>query len=75
MAAPYPLSILHTTTPGAQELSMPKRGVKPFMWQPYPTDVGTPMGMLTNPLRRLPVLPPFSDTDDDFVRSDFVNAP
>jgi hypothetical protein len=40
-AAPTPLSILTTETPGAQLVSIAKRAVKPERAVPYPTLVGS----------------------------------
>src|SRR4029079_6331935 len=52
--APYPLSMLTTVTPGAQEFSMPSRAAMPPNEAPYPTDVGTAT-------RGTPVRPPTTE--------------
>src|SRR5690606_38866524 len=41
MPAPYPLSMLHTKTPGAQLLSIVRSAAMPPKLAPYPTEVGT----------------------------------
>ena len=52
IAAPYPLSILTTTKPGAQLANIPSRAVRPFKLTPYPTETGTPMtGVGTSPVK------------------------
>src|SRR5262245_3393431 len=49
-AAPYPLSMLTTEIPGAQELSMARRAATPPKDAPYPMLVGTAMtGRSTRP--------------------------
>src|SRR2546430_15311736 len=49
-AAPYPLSMLTTDTPGAQELSIARSAAIPPKDAPYPTLVGTAMtGRSTSP--------------------------
>lgn len=49
-AAPNPLSMLTTETPGAQAFSIVSNGATPDMAAPYPTLVGTATtGHLTSP--------------------------
>jgi hypothetical protein len=49
-AAPNPLSIFTTTTPGAHELSIPNSAAIPPNDAPYPIEVGTAMtGLSTSP--------------------------